>query len=182
LNLGGVCPGGYVCCRRREFTNNNQLLGSNSFESPTSVQNSFNTISSPQFTAGSGRCGVRNARGITGRVINPGHVEGDTDYGEYPWQVAILKKDGYDNVYVCGGALISPRHILTAAHCIKGHLAKDLRVRMGEWDVNHETEFYPHQERDVAKISIHPEFYAGNLFNDVAVVTIDGSGVDFRGR
>lgn len=26
--------------------------------------------------------------------------------GEYPWQAAVLKKDEYDNVYVCGAALI----------------------------------------------------------------------------
>ena len=99
--------------------------------------------------------------------------------GEYPWQVAILKKDGYDNVYVCGGSLIDSRHILTAAHCIKGHKPNDLRVRLGEWDVNHETEFYPHVERDVAAIAIHPEFYAGNLFNDLAIVKLEGY-VDFR--
>lgn len=42
--------------------------------------------------------------------------------GEYPWQAAILKKDGYDNVYVCGGSIIDSRHILTAAHCIRGWL------------------------------------------------------------
>lgn len=36
-------------------------------------------------------------------------------------QVAILKKDQYDNVYVCGGALVGPSHILTVAHCIKGY-------------------------------------------------------------
>lgn len=131
------------------------------------------------FNPGFGQCGIRNARGITGRVTNPGHVDGDTDYGEYPWQVAILKKDGYDNVYVCGGALIDSRHILTAAHCIKSYGAKDLRVRLGEWDVNHETEFYPHLERDVASIAIHPEFYAGNLFNDLAILRLEGF-VDFR--
>ncbi len=38
--------------------------------------------------------------------------------GEYPWQVAILKKEQYDNVYVCGGSLIDGTHLLTAAHCI----------------------------------------------------------------
>jgi hypothetical protein len=38
--------------------------------------------------------------------------------GEYPWQVAILKKEQYDNVYVCGGSLIDGTHLLTAAHCV----------------------------------------------------------------
>lgn len=71
------------------------------------------------------------------------------------------------------------RHIITAAHCIKGHAPSEVRVRLGEWDVNHETEFYPHVERDVAAIAIHPEFYAGNLFNDIAIVKIEGY-IDFR--
>ncbi|CAG7823718.1 unnamed protein product [Allacma fusca] len=170
-----------------QFNNNGQFnnpsFSSNNINPSFSSNNinpsfSSNNINAA-FAAGSGQCGVRNARGITGRVTNPGHVDGDTDYGEYPWQVAILKKDGYDNVYVCGGSLIDSRHILTAAHCIKGHKPSDLRVRLGEWDVNHETEFYPHVERDVSGIAIHPEFYAGNLFNDLAIVKLEGY-VDFR--
>ena len=46
---------------------------------------------------------------------------------EYPWQVAILKKEEFDNVYVCGGALIDGSHILTAAHSIKDYKPQDLR-------------------------------------------------------
>ena len=38
--------------------------------------------------------------------------------GEYPWQAALLKKEQYDNVYVCGGSLIDNTHLITAAHCI----------------------------------------------------------------
>ncbi len=75
--------------------------------------------------------------------------------------------------------MIDERHVLTAAHCIKGLQPSDLRVRLGEWDVNHETEFYPHLERDVAGFAIHPDFYAGNLFNDIAVLRLEGF-VDFR--
>ena len=46
---------------------------------------------------------------------------------EYPWQVAILKKEEFDNVYVCGGSLIDGSHILTAAHCVKDYRPQDLR-------------------------------------------------------
>ena len=48
----------------------------------------------------------------------------------------------------------------------------DLRVRLGEWDVNHDVEFYPYEERDVSAVHIHPEFYAGTLYNDIAILRL----------
>lgn len=66
-----------------------------------------------------GQCGRRNTQGITGRIKTPVYVDGDSEFGEYPWQVAILKKDPKESVYVCGGTLIDSLHILTAAHCVK---------------------------------------------------------------
>lgn len=66
-----------------------------------------------------GQCGRRNTQGITGRIKNPVYVDGDSEFGEYPWQVAILKKDPKESVYVCGGTLIDPLHVITAAHCVK---------------------------------------------------------------
>lgn len=98
--------------------------------------------------------------------------------GEYPWQVAILKKDTTESVYVCGGTLISARHILTAAHCVKTYKGRDLRARLGEWDVNHDVEFFPYIERDIVSVYVHPEFYAGTLYNDVAILQLDHD-VDF---
>lgn len=56
--------------------------------------------------------------------------------------------------------------------------AFDLRVRLGEWDVNHDVEFYPFVERDVLTITIHPEYYAGTLENDIAILKLDRP-VDF---
>ena len=38
-----------------------------------------------------------------------------------------MKKEEFDNVYVCGGALIDGSHILTAAHSIKDYKPEDLR-------------------------------------------------------
>ena len=46
---------------------------------------------------------------------------------EYPWQVAILKKEEFDNVYLCGGSLIDGSHIVTAAHCVDDFKPNELR-------------------------------------------------------
>nr|XP_033186919.1 uncharacterized protein LOC117155243 isoform X1 [Bombus vancouverensis nearcticus]XP_033186920.1 uncharacterized protein LOC117155243 isoform X1 [Bombus vancouverensis nearcticus] len=153
LNIGSsrACGPGYVCCSQRQ----------------------------PSRKPRPGQCGVRYTQGINGRIKTPSYVDGDSEFGEYPWQVAILKKDPTESVYVCGGTLVSPRHILTAAHCVKTYAARDLRVRLGEWDVNHDVEFYPYIERDVANVHVHPEFYAGTLYNDIAILRIDHD-VDFQ--
>lgn len=88
------CGPRYVCCRRPNM---------------------------PQVPAGAnrGQCGTRHSQGINGRIKNPVYVDGDSEFGEYPWQVAILKKDPKESVYVCGGTLIDHLHIVTAAHCVK---------------------------------------------------------------
>ena len=57
----------------------------------------------------------------------------------------------------------------------------ELRVRLGEWDVNRESEFYSHIEKDVISIIIHPEYYQGNLYNDIALVKFEGY-VDFLNK
>ncbi|CAG2104983.1 unnamed protein product, partial [Medioppia subpectinata] len=129
---------------------------------------------------GYGNCGKRHAVGIHGRVQNLQYHESSTEFGEFPWQVAILKRLGpADSLYVCGGALISPNFIATAAHCLKKYGPQDLKVRLGEWDVHREDEFYPYVEKFVDDIIIHPDFFAGSLLNDIALIRLD-SAVDLR--
>jgi len=120
-----------------------------------------------------GSCGRRHSSGVVGRVKTPYHEAGDTDFGEYPWQAAILKQDGGDMVYVCGGSLIDDRYIITAAHCVNKLSAFDLQVRLGEWDVAMEDEFYPHVDYKVDEVVVHRDFYAGMLHHDIALLKLD---------
>merc|ERR1712130_72035 len=76
------------------------------------------------------------------------------------------------NLYQCGGSLIAPGIILTAAHCVDKFRGNpdDLLVRCGEWNTQNETEPYPHQDRSIQSLNIHPLFNAGNLENDFALL------------
>merc|ERR1711872_279902 len=128
------------------------------------------------------KCGRRNNNGLGARI--QGFVESESQFGEWPHMCAILhekpveQEAGYSgepetvNLYQCGGSLIAPGVILTAAHCVDKfrQTPSELKIRCGEWDTQHQTDPYPHQDRDVQSLAIHPEFDGRNLQNDFAVL------------
>lgn len=119
------------------------------------------------------RCGTRNPGGINGRILTA-QGSGEAEFGEWPWQAAILRRDGEDYIFKCGGTLIDERHIITVAHCANKFLddKASMVVRLGEWDTQTTNEFMKHEDFDVEEIMIHPQFNERNLFNDIAVVRL----------
>jgi len=135
----------------------------------------------PKFVA---KCGRRNDNGIgVGPRITGGS---ESMFGEWPHMCAVLyeqlfeehQPEGYErepeivNLFQCGGSLIAPGVVLTAAHCVKDFKSRPtkLKVRCGEWDTQHQNEPLPHQDRMVESFRLHPEFNEKNLHNDFAVL------------
>merc|ERR1712158_112847 len=128
------------------------------------------------------KCGQRNQNGLGVRI--QGFKEYESLFGEWPHMCAVLAEEpvaqdpGYVgepetvNLYQCGGSLITPGVVLTAAHCVNKfqQTPRKLKIRCGEWDTQGQTEPRPHQDRYVNSLDIHPEFNPRNLANDYAVL------------
>merc|ERR1711992_425956 len=105
-----------------------------------------------------------------------GFKESESQFGEWPHMCAILHTTPVEeetiNLYQCGGSLIAPGVVLTAAHYVDKFKQNpsEVKVRCGEWDTQHDNEPKPHQDRQVVDLEIHPEFEARNLRNDFAVL------------
>ncbi|XP_075056135.1 coagulation factor VII [Mixophyes fleayi] len=93
--------------------------------------------------------------------------------GECPWQ-ARLVSEKFSNT-LCGGALIAPNWVITAAHCIKPSIVKKLTVILGDHKIS-EAEG-TEQVRKVVQIIMH-ENYVGrktNNDNDIALLRLNST-------
>ncbi|OXA61937.1 trypsin-7 [Folsomia candida] len=89
-----------------------------------------------------------------------------TTIEDYPYQVQLQNRGSF----FCGGSIISPKHVLTAAHCTNGQSASSLSVRVGT-----STRGCGGQVIQVSEIHQHPSFNRSNLNNDVSILELSSS-------
>ncbi|CAM9488735.1 unnamed protein product [Lampetra fluviatilis] len=109
-------------------------------------------------------CGVPAIKPvITGysRIVNGEDVES----GSWPWQVSLQDSTTW---HYCGGSLIDPSWVVTAAHC-EFNPSRD-RVVLGEHDRNSNAENI--QSLVVSKAITHQQWDSYNINNDIMLLKL----------
>ncbi|MCB5167739.1 serine protease [Streptomyces bambusae] len=90
--------------------------------------------------------------------------------GAYPWMAALLSKGKASPVQrqFCGGSLIAPNVVLTAAHCVTGEKPQQLEVTVGRTMLSKKGQG---QLRNVLSIVSHPR-YKQNEAYDLALIEL----------
>uniref|UniRef100_A0AB38ZE63 Venom S1 protease 5 n=1 Tax=Ectomocoris sp. TaxID=3104572 RepID=A0AB38ZE63_9HEMI len=102
------------------------------------------------------RCGMANR---SGRRIVGGRPHGPN---EYPWIVGIAASHTPHRPH-CGGSIISPWHVLTAAHCYSG---QPLGASVGDYSRGG----FPSKFHPGIKTFIHENYNQQNMRHDIALI------------
>ncbi|XP_035739812.1 venom protease-like [Vespa mandarinia] len=94
--------------------------------------------------------------------------------GSWPWITALgyrSKKNPDIPRFLCGGALVSVRHVVTAGHCV--YQRNDLfMARLGDLDLNSTTDGADPINILILNKILHPKYNPTSYTNDIAIIKL----------
>ncbi|CAF0916150.1 unnamed protein product [Brachionus calyciflorus] len=107
-------------------------------------------------------CGIPDLKPQT-KIVNGK----DANSNAWPWMVAMF----FENSFQCGGSIIAPDLILTAAHCVEDDL--DVSKYKFIYGTNYINQSQTESNTAfVSKIYMHPDYFGSIIYNDIALIKL----------
>ncbi|CAF1095147.1 unnamed protein product [Rotaria sordida] len=111
-------------------------------------------------------CGCSKTDAVVNKIVG-GESAVDSSWG---WAISLQKNNGH----FCGGAIVSPLHIITAAHCVTN--STDIirnAVVVTAIDILSQSTSSTAQVRSIVSVFSHPNYNDDSKVNDIAVLRLD---------
>lgn len=159
--LAHICAPQKVCCEK-PFVDDHAIV------SPTTER----IVEPPPSLPDVADCGLDNA----GQRIIGGE---ETEKEQFRWTVALEYNQRKRQGVRCGGSLINTKYVITAAHCVANVTVEELKLRLGEWDLENNPDCEEDDDGDcnpdvlnvtISRIIVHPRY--GKHRNDIALLRL----------